>query len=219
MISAGFHNCLAEYTVHNLSPCYGLFRPTALVLLNSVARWCNTINWWNFTCLCAWASEEIFPGEPLVDFSKRFSRGGAKSGEICFLTLDTKKTAFFAEISKFLPLFWHPRLCGGKVRATPLKNWGNFKRFNTILKSVICWILYTKWNIWQINSKCAFVFTLERLNSWIGNTIGMLTDNLLDATYALSCLCIPVSNTVVEWAFSHDTSVLKMWKSCDFECV
>jgi len=39
---AGFRNCLAEYTVHSLSPCYGLL--TELVLLNNVAnaRWCNT---------------------------------------------------------------------------------------------------------------------------------------------------------------------------------
>jgi len=36
----GFRNCLAEYTVHSLSPCYGLL--TALVLLNGIARWCNT---------------------------------------------------------------------------------------------------------------------------------------------------------------------------------
>jgi len=35
-----FRNCLAEYTVHSLSPCYGLL--TALELLNSVAGWCNT---------------------------------------------------------------------------------------------------------------------------------------------------------------------------------
>jgi len=38
-------------------------------------------------------------------------------------------------------------------------------------------------------------------------------------TYALSCLCIPVSNAVVEWVFSNVTSVFKMWKRCDFECV
>jgi len=37
---AGFRNCLAEYTVHSLSLCYGLL--TALVLLNSVAKWWNT---------------------------------------------------------------------------------------------------------------------------------------------------------------------------------
>jgi len=37
---AGFRNCLAEYTVQTLSPCYGLL--TELVLLNSVARWCIT---------------------------------------------------------------------------------------------------------------------------------------------------------------------------------
>jgi len=32
--------CLAECTMHSLSPCYGFV--TALVLLNSVVRWCNT---------------------------------------------------------------------------------------------------------------------------------------------------------------------------------
>jgi len=37
----------------------------------------------------------------------------------------------------------------------------------------------------------------------IGNTTGILTDNLLVATYALSCLCIPVSNAVVEWVVSQ----------------
>ena len=37
---AGFRNCLTEYTVHTLSPGYELL--TALVLLNNVARWCNT---------------------------------------------------------------------------------------------------------------------------------------------------------------------------------
>jgi len=37
---AEYSQCLAEYTLHSLSPCYGLL--TALVLLNSVARWCNT---------------------------------------------------------------------------------------------------------------------------------------------------------------------------------
>jgi len=38
---AGFRNCLAECTVHSLSSCYKLL--TALVLLNSVIRWCNTV--------------------------------------------------------------------------------------------------------------------------------------------------------------------------------
>jgi len=52
----------------------------------------------------------------------------------------------------------------------------------------------------------------------IGNTFGILSDNLLVATYVLSCFCIPVSNTVVEWVFNHDTSVFKIRKSCDFEC-
>jgi len=73
---------LAEYTVHSLSPCYGLL--TALVLLKSVARWCNTTQFFTkmvsfyITCLCAWASEGIFPAGALVGFSKSFSTGGQK---------------------------------------------------------------------------------------------------------------------------------------------
>jgi len=60
---------------------------TALVLLNSIARWCNTTHflqkWCNLTCLCAWAPEGYFPGGALVDVSKRFCMG-YKSGEIWF---------------------------------------------------------------------------------------------------------------------------------------
>jgi len=68
-----------------------------------------------------------------------------------------------------------------------------------------------------------FCFCSGRLNSYIlflhWNTISILTDNLVVATYALSCLYIPVSNVVVESVFSHDTFVFRLWKSCDFECV
>jgi len=53
---AGFRNCLAEYTVLSLSPCYGLL--TALVLLNSVVRWYNTtqfftkmVQFYMFVCM------------------------------------------------------------------------------------------------------------------------------------------------------------------------
>jgi len=51
----------------------------------------------------------IFSRRALLDFSKIFL-WGAKSGEICFLPLETKKTAFFAEIFKFLPLS-HTHAC------------------------------------------------------------------------------------------------------------
>ena len=43
----------------------------------------------------------------------------------------------------------------------------------------------------------------------IGNKTGILTDNLLIATYALSYRCIPVSNVVAEWVFSHVTAVFQ----------
>ena len=45
-----------------------------------------------------------------MDFSQGFSTG-AKSGEIRFLPLGIKRTAFFAEICKFLPLFRHQYVC------------------------------------------------------------------------------------------------------------
>jgi len=158
----------------------------------------------------------------LVDFFKSFSKG-AKSGKIWFLPLTTKKTAFFAEIFKFLSPLRHPCLCVEKSSCHSLNNWCNFKRFNTIPNMKFCWILYAKLNFWQIKFSCVFVFALATLNSniyfCIGNKIGILTDNLLVATYALSCPCIPVSHAVVEWFFSHVISVFKMRKSCDFECV
>jgi len=43
------------------------------------------------------ASEDIFQGGRLGDFSKIFL-GGSESGYICFFPLETKKTTFFAEI-------------------------------------------------------------------------------------------------------------------------
>jgi len=63
--------------------------------------------------------KEFFQGALVKFFQQYFRRG--TSGEICFLPLETKKTVLFAEIYKFLPLFRHPCLCVGKVRAAPLK--------------------------------------------------------------------------------------------------
>jgi len=51
--------------------------------------------------VCIGVRKNVSTG-PLVDFSKSFSRG-AKLGEICFITPETKKIAFFAEICEFLP--------------------------------------------------------------------------------------------------------------------
>ena len=73
----------------------------------------------NFTCLCAWALEGFFPWGT-SGFFQKFSRG-SESGEICFLPLETKKTAFFAEILKSLPSFRHPSLCVGKSSCHTIK--------------------------------------------------------------------------------------------------
>ena len=66
----GFRDCLAEYTVHSLSPCYGLL--TAFVSLNSAARWCNAAQCFtkmvSFYMLVCMGVGRNFPGGALVDF-------------------------------------------------------------------------------------------------------------------------------------------------------
>ena len=56
------------------------------VLPHGVTQQNFSQKWRHFTCLCAWASEGIFPGMPLVDFSKRFSTGGQKWWNLLFTT-------------------------------------------------------------------------------------------------------------------------------------
>jgi len=53
---------------------------------------------------------------------QKFLWGVTKSGEFVFLSLETKITAFFVELFKFLLPFRRPCLRVGKVSATPLKN-------------------------------------------------------------------------------------------------
>jgi len=53
------------------------------------------------------ASEGIFPGGSLVDFSKSFY-GGPNVVKFGFYHSKLRKTAFFTEIFKFLPIFRHP---------------------------------------------------------------------------------------------------------------
>ena len=153
--------------MHRLSPCFGLL--TALVLLNSVARWCNRIQffqkWCNFTRLCAWASEGIFPGRATSGFFLKFFYGRPKVVKLVFYHSKLRKQHFLLKFQFPVPLLTPIRLCVGKVRATPLKNVGNFKRFNTIPNSEI--LLKFKQNIWRTNFNCVFVSALAALNSYI----------------------------------------------------
>jgi len=58
--------------------------------------------------LFAWASEGFFQrGEHQGIFPKFFS-GGDKSGEISFFPVETKKSTFFVEISRFQGGPWPP---------------------------------------------------------------------------------------------------------------
>jgi len=63
---------------------------------------------------------------------------------------------------------------------------------------------------------CVYVFALATLNGYILFLHWQRNwhpyDNLLIATYVLSCLWILVSNTVVDRVFTDGTSLLKMRK-------
>jgi len=90
-------------------------------------------------------------------------------------------------------------LCVGKVRATPLKTSAIILNSEILLN-----LIHTQNEIFGRSISTVFLFLhCAALNSYtyicVGNTIGILTaDNLQVAAYALSCLCIPVSNAVVE---------------------
>jgi len=128
--------------VHSLSTCYGLL--TELLLLNSVTKWCNSPRFsqksCHVTCLWEWASEGIFPGGSTSGFFQKFLLREAKT-PIC--------------------------LCVGHFRATPLKIWVISRVLTPFQIVKFYWILYAKWNIWQINFNCVFVFLLATLNSYI----------------------------------------------------
>ena len=115
-------------------------------------------------------------------FLKKFFLGG-KRGEIYFLPLTTKKTAFFVEMFQNPARFRHPRLCVGKVRATPLKTGA------VILNSEIFAESYMQNEIFCRSIWIVFLFLhCAALNSYIylcvGNTIAILTaDNLQVAAW------------------------------------
>jgi len=83
--------------VHSLSPCYVLL--TALVLLKSVAIWCNVTQFFTKICVILHACvhgcwTDFFPGVALMDFSKSFSRGRGKVVKFVFYHSKLKKRLF-----------------------------------------------------------------------------------------------------------------------------
>jgi len=89
--------------VHSLSHYYGLL--TALVLMNSVARCCNTTQFFANYGVSAHACVvvcmgvgKIFSRGALVDFSKRFSRG-AKVAKFVFYLSKLRKQHFLLKFS------------------------------------------------------------------------------------------------------------------------
>jgi len=79
---------------HNLSVSGGCWIAAyAGLWLSSVAAYCSRGHFWVRT----WASEGFFPGGATRGFFQNFSMREAKSGEIVFFPLETKKSTFFAE--------------------------------------------------------------------------------------------------------------------------
>ena len=102
---SGFRKCLAEYTVHSLSPCYGLL--TALGLLNSVARWCkyNTIFHKNGVILhaCVHGHRKEFLQGGTSGFFQQFFYGGPKVVKFGFYHSKLRKQRFLLKFSNSCP--------------------------------------------------------------------------------------------------------------------
>jgi len=163
---AGFdYNCLEEYTMHSLSPCYGLLRP--LVLLKNVAKWCNTAKFFTkmvsfYMLVCMGIGRNFSRRGRLVDFSKRYSRVGQKWWNLVFTTRNYENSIFCWNFQ--IPALLPTPMCAGKVRATP-SNKCNFKRFNTIPNSEILLNLICKMKYVTDQFNCVFVFVLATLSS------------------------------------------------------
>jgi len=81
--------------------------------------------------------KEFLQGGPLVDFSKSFSWVGQKWWNLFFTTRNYENSIFCWNFQIPAPLPTPKCLRVGNVRATPLNNLGNFKRFNTVPNSEI----------------------------------------------------------------------------------
>jgi len=140
--------------------CCWTVLPDGVIQHNFSQKWCH------FTCLCAWASEEIFPGGALVDFSKSFPRG-EKVVKFVFYHSKLRNSIICWNFQIPAPLPTPICLCVGNVRATPLKIWVISSVLTPFQIVKFYWITYAKRNIWQINFNCGFVFVLATLNSYI----------------------------------------------------
>ena len=103
--SAGFRNCLAQYTVHSLSPCYGLL--TALVLLNSVARWCITTQFFtkmvSFCMVVCMVVGKNFSKRATSGFFQKLFCGKPKVVKFVFYHSKIRKHDFLLKVSNYCP--------------------------------------------------------------------------------------------------------------------
>jgi len=130
--------------LHGNTKNYGeafLTLPTYLQrCFQSSSQFCNTTQFFTkmvqlYILVCTGVRRNFSMGGHYWIFPNVFL-GGPKVMKFVFYHPKPRKQ-LFAEIFKFLPLFRHPCLCVENVRATPLNNWCNYKRFNTILNSEI----------------------------------------------------------------------------------
>jgi len=130
-------------------------------------------NWCHFTCPCAFYMP-VFSGFTFFhwfmltamgvgrNFSKggtsgffqKFFYGGPKVVKFGYYHSKLRKQRFFWNFQIPAPLSTPICLCVGNVRATPLKIWVVSSVLTPFQIVKFYWILYAKWNIWQISFNC-----------------------------------------------------------------
>ena len=99
--------CTVCYLAMDCLPhwCCWTMLPDGVIQHNFSQKWCHL-----HACVHG-RRKEFFQGGATSRFFQKFFYGAAKNGEIWFLPLEITKTAFLADILKFLPLFGHPYAC------------------------------------------------------------------------------------------------------------
>jgi len=120
--------------MHSLTPCYGLF--SAFMLLNSVARWCHTTQFFakmvSFHMLVCMGVGRNFSRGATSGFFQKFFYGGPKVVKFVFYHSKLRNQHFLLKFSNSCPSSNTNMFVCRKGLCHIIKNLGNFKRFNTI---------------------------------------------------------------------------------------
>ena len=124
--------------------------------------------------------------------------------------------------------FWQPCLRVDKTSCHTIETWCNFERFNTLPNSKILLKLISKMKYLTDQFQTCFCFCIYNIKTlssyilfvrWQHNWHPYRQLATCYICFVLSLHPAVVSNAAVEWVFNYVTSVFRMWKSYDFECV